>query len=171
MRCFFLVHLLRRLYNEFMNSERPLTPSQRHFLVVFLGGLPAFCVGFVFGIQASIVGSQRDPDAVSILFRALICAVPPSLLALSVRRFWWLPSLIYGWGFYGGYFFNDSFNEGLAGLATSPYIPFAALVGLPTGRFSPPAHFELIWIFAFALWLTAFMAFIRRHYLQDKSSN
>jgi hypothetical protein len=148
-----------------MNSERPLTTGQHHFLVVFYTAFPAFYVGHIFGFLATEVGPQHDADPISILVRALVCAAAPVLFSWLWPRFWLLPSLIYGFGFYAGYTCFDGLANLPMLLAT---IPYAVLLGLPLGTPPQPQHPELLWLFAFALWLTAFIAFIRRHYLQNK---
>ena len=141
-----------------MHSDHPLTAGERHFLVAFLGALPAIYLGFQIGSLAADIGSHRD--LTSIFVRALVCATPAALLAFVAPRVWLLPSLIYGYGFYCGYILGDVIDAASRFfVAIFVAIPIAALTGQRIGTRSEPAHPELFWLFVVALWLaTAFVA-------------
>ena len=148
-----------------MYSERPLTTGQRQFLAVFLGALPAIYLGFRIGLIASDVGFHSELG--SIFLRGLICAAPAAVLALLVPRYWLLPSLIYGYGFYSGYTFGDSIATGLRILVA---LPFAALTGQRVGTPPQPSHAELPWLFLFAFWLAGIIYLLRRYFSRPNES-
>jgi hypothetical protein len=150
-----------------MTPDRPLTLRQGHFLALFLGALPAMYVGFYCGTVASDIGSSQNPDLISILIRALICAVPLGVLGFLSPRVWLIPSLIYVYAFYCGYTFFDGLGSAVAAIAVTP---FAALTGLLVGTPSRPAHPEVLWFLAIALWLAAFVSFLRRHHLRSEEA-
>jgi hypothetical protein len=138
-----------------MQTGRPLTSFERGILIAFLGTLPAIFIGFYTGLGAARIGTGDDPT--SILQRALVCAAFPAFFAFFTPRLWWLPAMIYAYGFQCGYFFADSFK----------IIPWAFLA--PFTRFAfirhempeASAHAEFPWIAALVLWLTTFIAFLR----------
>jgi|SRR5687767_13799471 hypothetical protein len=126
-----------------MYSERPLTAVQLHVFALFIGALPASCVGLGFGLFAASFGA--DPSLAIIFLRTLICAIPVAMFALLAPRAWLLPSLIYASAFHFGY---DIAGE-----------PFWPLWGT-----QPSDHPELPWILLLSLWAAAFVSFLRRHY-------
>jgi hypothetical protein len=146
-----------------MNSERSLMANQRSFLTLFLGVFPTLGIGFLMGLLGSEIGPQRDLDPVSVFLRALVCSVPPAILALNRSRLWLYLLPIYCCGFYYGYTFGDS-SDILNEVAAAA--PYAFLFGVPLGTPLRPEHPELFWIFAFSLWLSAIVAFVRRCYLR-----
>lgn len=142
-----------------MDSERPLTAGEGRFLAVFLGALPAIYLGFQVGSFAAGIGS---PQAfVSIFIRALVCAAPAALLAAIMPRGWILPALIYGYGFYCGYTLADSIEAAMFTLIAHS---MAVFTGQRLETSLEPTHPELLWFFVIALWLAAFISFLRRHY-------
>jgi hypothetical protein len=130
-------------------TKTPWATGKRQCLVLLLGALPALCLGFFFGQLASSIGSPGHLG--SILLRGLIFAAPSSALVLLAPRYWMLPSLVYGFGFSGGYTFSDSMASSFSVLLGMPY---AALTGQPVGTPPLPSHSELPWLILIALWIT-----------------
>lgn len=135
-----------------MNAERPLTLFERRILISFLGIMPALGIGFYSGGWASAVGTGND--SISVFERALIGAAFPALFAFFAPKSWILPSLFHAWGFYFGYILRDDLSSNLSQA-------FARLTGDRSYSSEPQAHPELWWMFGFALWLSAFVAFLR----------
>ena len=108
---------------------------------------------------AADIGSPRDLG--SVLLRGLVCALPVMLLALLSPRLWWLPALVYGYGFHSGYTYLDGLGAAIMVLVA---MPVAFLTGQRVGTPPEPTHPELLWIFVLALWLTALVSFFRIYY-------
>lgn len=141
-----------------MNHPEFSLSGLRPFRVLLLGALPVLWAGFHLGAFASGLGTDGEPR--TIVVRALICAVPAVGLALAAPRCWWLLTIFHGYGFHAGHTFGDAMGAALGTLLAAP---FAALTGNRIGLTSDPAHPDLLWIYLFTLWLTAFISFLRRN--------
>jgi hypothetical protein len=126
----------------------------RHAGRALVAILPALLIGFYVGLHTREIGSPREFS--SVVVRGLVCAGPAAILALLAPRFWILPGLVYGFGFYCGYIFLEGVGADIVRL-------LAALTGQHFGRPPEPTHPELLWIFGIALWFGAFTSFLRSH--------
>lgn len=144
----------------------PNTSDDRQAGLVVLATLASIFAGICVGSFAAGIGSPRV--LISILLRCVVSYVPAMAFALLMSRFWLLPSVVYGIGFYCGYTFLDGIAVGLAVVFLAP---FAALNGQQLGTPPEPTHPELLWLFVIATWCAAFAAFLRRRYSHAHGRN
>jgi hypothetical protein len=116
--------------------ERLMIASQRHLLVAILAALPAICFGFHVG--------RITIDIQAFVPRALLCAAIPCMLALLSPRYWLLPSLVYGYGFYCGY----AVDTILAPVANLVVFPVATLSGEALTVAQPRSNAEFLFLLA-----------------------
>ncbi len=104
------------------------------------------------------IGSHLD--FVSVLKRGGVFSIPTAVFALIFPRFWLVPSVLYGLGYY---YVTLAGDAGAAAATAFISIPILIFGGQRIG-YSAPSHKDLIWIYLIGIWVAAFIAMIRLHF-------
>lgn len=146
-----------------MDSNAPLTPKQIQGVLAFLCGVPAFFVGFYVCGLAEGIGSHLD--FVSVLERGGICSIPTAMFALLFPRYWFVPSAVYGLGFYFAYKFSIAIGAAAAALFIIPIFAISGQqISLSESGLSHSKPTWIIWAYLIAIWVAAFIAMLRLHF-------
>jgi len=141
-----------------VDPNAPFTAKQRQGCLAFLCAIPAFPIGcYMIGLTDRI-GSHLD--VVSVLKRGGVFSIPTAVFALIFPRFWLVPSVLYGLGYY---YVTLAGDAGAAAATAFISIPILIFGGQRIG-YSAPSHKDLIWIYLIGIWVAAFIAMIRLHF-------
>ncbi len=150
--------------NAIAKQDRNVQIKQRQGCLAFLCVIPAFFIGCYMTGLTDRIGSSLD--FISVLKRGGVFSIPTAVFALLFPRFWLIPSVLYGLGFYCVTLAGDA---GAAAAAAFISIPIFIFGGQRIG-YSAPSHKELIWIYLIGIWVAAFIAMLRLHFRKKSSA-
>ena len=141
---------------------RELAWHERQIVALIVGGIPAFVIGYVFGLYGYDIGGHKA-DLAAVLLRGGYCAVIPVIVAGLAPRSWLLPSLAYLAGFSFGITNVSAVADGVRVLPELFLTSINALTGEhPPAHRRLPSHTDLPWMIGIALWLAGLTSILRR---------